>query len=145
MWQVWKDVRIHPEYGTVETRIADSMPSLIDTIAVATLFKLCALRLEKEWENGKLDRPTPTWLIESNRWAAIKEGLGADFITDLSGETKPISLVIRETVDSISPIAERLGSLENLSYVDSVIEKSQVVETMREIAAENLFLRLFSF
>ena len=143
--QVWKDVRIHPEYGTVETRIADSMPSLIDTIAVATFVQALCIKIGEEWENGKLDRPTPTWLIESNRWAAIKEGLGADFITDLSGETKPISLVIRETVDSISPIAERLGSLGNLSYVDSVIEKSQVVETMREIAARESLIEVVQF
>ena len=103
------------------------------------------IKIGEDWENGKLDRPTPTWLIESNRWAAIKEGLGADFITDLSGKTKPISFVITETVDSVSPIAERLGALGNLSYVDSVIEKSQVVETMREIAARESLLEVVQF
>ena len=121
------------------------MPSLIDTIAVATFVQALCIKIGEDWENGKLDRPTPTWLIESNRWAAIKEGLGADFITDLSGKTKPISLVIRETLDSVSPIAERLGSLGNLSYVDSVIEKSQVVETMREIAARESLLEVVQF
>ncbi len=48
-------------------------------------------------------------------------------------------------MDSISPIAERLGSLGNLSYVDSVIEKSQVVETMREIAARESLLEVVQF
>ncbi len=41
--QIWKDVRIHPAYGTIEVRIADSMPSLIDTVAVATFVQSLAI------------------------------------------------------------------------------------------------------
>ena len=48
--QVWKDVRIHPAYGTVEIRIADSMPSLIDTVAVATFVQALAIKIGNEWE-----------------------------------------------------------------------------------------------
>ena len=64
--QVWKDVRIHPAYGTVEVRIADSMPSLIDTVAVATFVQALAIKIGNDWEAGKLDEPTPNWLIERN-------------------------------------------------------------------------------
>ena len=49
---MWKDVRIHPEYGTVETRIADSMPSLVETVAVSTLVQALAIKIGRDWEEG---------------------------------------------------------------------------------------------
>ena len=102
--QVWKDVRIHPEYGTVEVRIADSMPSLVDTVAVATLVQALAIKVGRDWEEGSLGDPDPNWLVERNRWAAIKEGLNADFITGVDGSTKPIVDVIKELLLDLSLI-----------------------------------------
>ena len=113
--QIWKDVRIHPAYGTIEVRIADSMPSLIDTVAVATFVQSLAIYIGNKWEDENLPPPTPNWLIERNRWAAIKEGLNANFIIDLEGRTKPIKEVIKDLTKEIKPIAESLGSLNRLN------------------------------
>ena len=129
--QVWKDVRIHPAYGTVEVRIADSMPSLIDTVAVATFVQALAIKIGNDWEAGKLDEPTPNWLIERNRWAAIKEGLNAKFIIDLEGRTKPIKEVIKKLTKEIKPIAESLGSLNRLNELENIFKSDNMVENMR--------------
>ena len=129
--QVWKDVRIHPAYGTVEVRIADSMPSLIDTVAVATFVQALAIKIGNDWEEGNLDKPTPNWLIERNRWAAIKEGLNAKFIIDLEGRTKPIKEVIKHLTKEISPIAESLGSLNRLDKLENIFKSDNMVENMR--------------
>ena len=129
--QVWKDVRIHPAYGTVEVRIADSMPSLIDTVAVATFVQALAIKIGDDWEEGNLDEPTPNWLIERNRWAAIKEGLNAKFIIDLEGRTKPIKEVIKNLTKEIKPIAESLGSLKRLNELENIFKSDNMVENMR--------------
>ena len=129
--QVWKDVRIHPAYGTVEVRIADSMPSLIDTVAVATFVQALAIKIGNDWEAGKLDEPTPNWLIERNRWAAIKEGLNAKFIIDLEGRTKPIKEVIKNLTKEIKPVAESLGSLNRLNELENIFKSDNMVENMR--------------
>ena len=129
--QVWKDVRIHPAYGTVEVRIADSMPSLIDTVAVATFVQALAIKIGDDWEEGNLDEPTPNWLIERNRWAAIKEGLNAKFIIDLEGRTKPIKEVIKNLTNEIKPIAESLGSLNRLNELENIFKSDNIVENMR--------------
>jgi carboxylate-amine ligase len=129
--QVWKDVRIHPAYGTVEVRIADSMPSLIDTVAVATFVQALAIKIGNDWEEGNLDKTTPNWLIERNRWAAIKEGLNAKFIIDLDGRTKPIKEVIKNLTKEISPIAESLGSLNRLNKLENIFKSDNMVENMR--------------
>ena len=129
--QIWKDVRIHPAYGTIEVRIADSMPSLIDTVAVATFVQSLAIYIGNKWEDGNLPLPTPNWLIERNRWAAIKEGLNANFIIDLEGRTKPIKEVIKDLTKEIKPIAESLGSLNRLNELENIFKSDNMVENMR--------------
>mgnify|MGYP001414607080 FL=1 len=129
--QIWKDVRIHPAYGTIEVRIADSMPSLIDTVAVATFVQSLAINIGNKWEDGNLPPPTPNWLIERNRWAAIKEGLNAKFIIDLEGRTKPIKEVIKNLTKEIKPIAESLGSLNRLNELENIFKSDNMVENMR--------------
>ena len=129
--QIWKDVRIHPAYGTIEVRIADSMPSLIDTVAVATFVQSLAIYIGNKWEYGNLPPPTPNWLIERNRWAAIKEGLNANFIIDLEGRTKPIKEVIKDLTKEIKPIAESLGSLNRLNELENIFKSDNMVENMR--------------
>ena len=129
--QIWKDVRIHPAYGTIEVRIADSMPSLIDTVAVATFVQSLAIYIGNKWEDGNLPLPTPNWLIERNRWAAIKEGLNAKFIIDLEGRTKPIKEVIKNLTKEIKPVAESLGSLNRLNELENIFKSDNMVENMR--------------
>ena len=129
--QIWKDVRIHPAYGTIEVRIADSMPSLIDTVAVATFVQSLAIYIGNKWEDANLPTPTPNWLIERNRWAAIKEGLNANFIIDLEGRTKPIKEVIKDLTKEIKPIAESLGSLNRLNELENIFKSDNMVENMR--------------
>ena len=129
--QIWKDVRIHPAYGTIEVRIADSMPSLIDTVAVATFVQSLAIYIGNKWEDGNLPSPTPNWLIERNRWAAIKEGLNANFIIDLEGRTKPIKEVIKNLINEIKPIAQSLGSLNRLNELENIFKSDNMVENMR--------------
>ena len=131
--QVWKDVRIHPAYGTVEVRIADSMPSLIDTVAVATFVQALAIKIGNDWEEDKLQAPTPNWLIERNRWAAIKEGLNAKFIIDLEGNTLPIKDVIKQLTKEITPIAESLGSLNRLNELENIFNSDNMVQNMRNL------------
>jgi len=134
--QVWKDVRIHPAYGTVEVRIADSMPSLVDTVAVATFVQALAIKIGNDWEEDKLQAPTPNWLIERNRWAAIKEGLNAKFIIDLEGNTLPIKDVIKHLTEEISPIAESLGSLNRLNDLENIFNSDNMVQNMRNLHKE---------
>ena len=140
--QVWKDVRIHPEYGTVETRIADSMPSLIETVSVATLVQALVIKIGRDWEAGRLSEPDPNWLIERNRWAAIKEGLNAQFITDTDGNTKPIVEVTKNLLSDLSEIGEELGSINRLNFVNNILESTPLVETMRNIHKESSLVGL---
>ena len=112
------------------------MPSLIDSVSVATFVQALAIKIGNDWEEGKLDEPTPNWLIERNRWAAIKEGLNAKFIIDLKGNTLPIKEVIKNLTIEISPIADYLGSLNKLDELENIFNSDNMVENMRTFHKE---------
>ena len=112
------------------------MPSLVDTVAVATFVQALAIKIGNDWEEGNIDEPTPNWLIERNRWAAIKEGLNGKFIIDLEGNTLPIKDVITQLTKEISSIAESLGSLNRLNELDNIFNSDNMVENMRNLHKE---------
>jgi gamma-glutamyl:cysteine ligase YbdK (ATP-grasp superfamily) len=121
------------------------MPCLKDTIAVATLVQALCIKIGQDWEEGKLDNPTPNWLIENNKWAAIKNGLNAEFIIDTSGTTKPITSVIHDLVTTLSPISAEFGSIDNLQSVKFMLEKDQTVNKMREISNQGTLIEVVHF
>ena len=72
-------------------------------------------------------------MIERNRWAAIKQGLNAEFITGTDGDTKPIIDVIKDLLPELENIAEELGSKNRLNEVNNILNATPVVDYMREI------------
>ena len=57
------------------------------------------------------------WKIEHNRFAAARYGLDATF-TDLdTGERRPVRDILAERLDTLAPVAERLGCGEELTSV----------------------------
>ena len=112
------------------------MSSLYDTVTVATFVQSLAIKIGNDWEEGKLQAPTPNWLIERNRWAAIKEGLNAKFIIDIEGNTLPIKEVIKHLTKEISPIAEYLGALNRLNELENIFNSDNMVQNMRNLHKE---------
>jgi YbdK family carboxylate-amine ligase len=115
--EVWWDIRPHPDFGTVELRICDGIPTLGEVAAVAALSQ-CLV----EWMDHLIDRgytlPTPkSWVVRENKWRAARHGIDAEIIVGDSGDNlMPITQAVHELVDELSPIGERLGCLKELRH-----------------------------
>jgi carboxylate-amine ligase len=112
--EVWWDVRPHPQFGTVELRICDGLPTLFEIGWVAAMSQ-CLV----EMFNSQLDRgytlPMPrTWTVRENKWRAARHGIDADIITDEQGTTVPLGDALLELVDELMPFAERLQCTKEL-------------------------------
>jgi carboxylate-amine ligase len=99
---------------------------------VATFVQALAIKIGNEWEEGELKPPTPNWLIERNRWAAVKDGLNAKYIVDLDGNTKPIKEVINDLSIELQDISESLGSLNMLNELSNIFKSDHMVQNMRD-------------
>jgi carboxylate-amine ligase len=120
--EVWWDVRPHPQFGTVELRICDGLPTLYE-ISWAAAMSQCLV----EMLNSQLDRgytlPMPKgWTVRENKWRAARYGVDAELIVDDRGGTAPLRDLVCELVDDLMPVAERLGCTTELARAKTVLE-----------------------
>ncbi|HWC35002.1 MAG TPA: glutamate--cysteine ligase [Mycobacteriales bacterium] len=120
--EVWWDVRPHPQFGTVELRICDGLPTLFE-ISWAAALSQCLV----EMLNGQLDRgytlPVPKgWTVRENKWRAARYGVDAELIVADDGTTRPLREMLLELVDELVPIGERLDCAKELVRVKEVLE-----------------------
>jgi carboxylate-amine ligase len=132
--EVWWDLRPHPLFGTVELRIFDGTPTLSEVAAMAAL-SICLV----DWMDTLHDRgytlPCPrAWVVRENKWRAVRHGIDAEIISEESGKLMPIQNSIRELVEELSPIANRLGCIGELGYALKILENSPSYLRQRAVA-----------
>jgi glutamate---cysteine ligase / carboxylate-amine ligase len=119
--EVWWDIRPHPDFGTVELRICDGIPTLREVATVAAISQ-CLV----EWMNGLIDRgytlPCPkSWVVRENKWRAARHGVEAEIILDENGTLASVSEAIRDLVEELTPTARRLGCEDELRHALAIV------------------------
>jgi carboxylate-amine ligase len=133
--EVWWDVRPHPDFGTVEIRMFDGVPTLHEVGMVGALSQCLVQLFDSQLDRGyTLPRP-PSWIVRDNRWRATRYGLDAIVITDASGSTAPLRDELRELVADLRPVADRLGCTAELEVALEVLDCGASYERQRAVAA----------
>jgi glutamate---cysteine ligase / carboxylate-amine ligase len=134
--EIWWDIRPHPNFGTVELRICDGLPTMTEIATVAALAQ-CLV----EWMDSLIDRgyklPCPKrWIVGQNKWRAARHGIDAELIIDERGRLSPLRTVIEELVEELTPVARRLDCEEELLYALRILEHGpSYVRQRRWVAA----------
>ncbi|GAA0409227.1 glutamate--cysteine ligase [Microbispora corallina] len=133
--EVWWDIRPHPDFGTIEVRMFDGIPTPREVGMVAALCQSLVQQFDQQIDRGyKLPNPA-AWVVRDNKWRATRYGLDADVITDDHGSTAPVRDVLYELQRELEPVAERLGCAEELAVVTDVLEQGSSSERQRAILA----------
>ncbi len=107
--EIWWDIRPHPNFGTVELRICDGLPTMSEIATVAALAQCLVARLDSLIDGGfTLPRPK-RWIVGQNKWRAARYGVDAELIVDEQGTLSPLRDVIAELVEELTPAARKLG------------------------------------
>lgn len=130
---LWWDLRPHAEYGTVELRICDGLPTLSETMAVAAIFQALVRRLTDDVAAGRNPAPPPDWLIRENKWRASRYGLEADILLDTMGRTAPLRDEVWHLIESLRCIASDFGSTKYLAMAARMLEEGCSYERQRHI------------
>jgi len=131
--EVWWDVRPHPDFGTLEVRMFDGVPTLREVGMVAALTQSLVQLLDFQLDRGyRLPRPA-AWVVRDNKWRATRYGLDARIITDDTGSTAPVRDELYELTRELAPFADRLGCEEELSVVYEVLERGASYERQRAV------------
>ena len=135
--EVWWDIRPHPDFGTVELRICDGIPTLDEIGAVAAIAQCLVEQFDRELDRGyKLPEPK-TWIVRENKWRAARFGLDADIVVDDKGTVRPVREAISDLVEELMPTAKRLDCVEQLDSVLRILARGASYQRQRDVAKEN--------
>ncbi|MQA95021.1 MAG: glutamate--cysteine ligase [Streptosporangiales bacterium] len=134
--EVWWDVRPHPDFGTVEIRMFDGIPTMREVGMAAALTQSLVRLFDQQLDRGYKLPKHPSWVVRDNKWRATRYGLDAMIITDESGTTAPIRDELYELVRELRPVAERLDCADELEVATEVLEQGASYERQRSIVAE---------
>jgi glutamate---cysteine ligase / carboxylate-amine ligase len=131
--EVWWDIRPHPDFGTVEIRMADGTPTLREVGMVAALSQSLVQLFDFQLDRGYTLPSPPSWVVRDNKWRATRYGLDAVVITDEKGATAPLRDELFELLRALEPVADRLGCADELSVGDEVLEYGASYERQRAV------------
>jgi carboxylate-amine ligase len=133
--EVWWDIRPHPDFGTVELRICDGLPTLDEIGAVAALSQCLVERFDREIDRGYTLPVPPSWVLRENKWRAARYGLEAEIIVDERGTVRPVREALTDLVEELMPTAKRLECATELADVLRVLEVGGSYQRQRAVAA----------
>jgi carboxylate-amine ligase len=134
--EVWWDIRPHPDFGTVELRICDGIPTLSEIATVAALSQ-CLV----DWHDTLIDRgytpPCPkAWIVRENKWRAARYGTDARLIVDDAGSVRPLQEVLTELVEELMPVGRRLGCADELAGTSRILAGGPSYVRQRALLAD---------
>jgi carboxylate-amine ligase len=133
--EVWWDIRPHPDFGTVELRMCDGIPTMGEIAALAALAQSLVT-----WLDGLIDRgyrlPVPReWIVRQNKWRAARWGLEAELIEDERGARTHIRDAVGDLLEELGPTARRLGCRDELASVHRILAAGSSASRQRAVVA----------
>ena len=133
--EVWWDIRPHPNFGTVEFRICDGMPTMTEVASAAAMSQCLVDWLDSLYDRGyKLPVPR-RWVVTENKWRATRHGVDAEIIADEHGKLVPMRDAISLLVEELSPTAHRLGCEAELDHARAMVEQGPSYLRQRDVVA----------
>jgi carboxylate-amine ligase len=120
--EVWWDIRPHPDFGTIELRMCDGLPTLREVAALAALSQSLVTWLDTRAEGGEELIAPSEWVLRQNKWRAARYGIEAQLIIDDQGTCRPLPDIVQELVADLRPSAAALGCADELEDVLGILD-----------------------
>jgi carboxylate-amine ligase len=120
---LWYDVRPHPNFGTVEIRVMDGQTRLEHTLALAALVQAMVKELCEHYESGEALSEYPYEMLDENKWLAARHGLDGELVDLPSKDRVATKELVRRVVDRVRGHSEELGSADELSGIDDLLQR----------------------
>jgi carboxylate-amine ligase len=115
------DVRPSPRWGTLEVRISDAPSTVAEVAAVAAMTQCIVEDLSGRLDDDDPLPLLPPWFVRENKWRSARYGLECEVIVDESGRERSLIEDVRDLIDRLEPVAERLGCAAELRSVDDIL------------------------
>jgi carboxylate-amine ligase len=130
------DLRPSPKWGTVEIRFCDGLSTAAEVAAVAALAQCLVEELSTALDRGEELPVLQPWFVRENKWRAARYGMEAIIIQNAAGDEALVTDDLRSILERLTPIAERLGCLDELWGVDAILERGASYQRQLLVAAD---------
>lgn len=118
---LWWDLRLHPQHGTIELRVADAQTGVADVAAIAAFAQALVAWLAERHEAGERLPVHDGSRIAENAWRALRYGVQG-WLVDLDGRgAQPARERIGALLLELSPVAARLRCLDELAGAQALL------------------------
>jgi len=131
---LWWDVRPHPDFGTVELRVADGLATIAEVGMIAALYQSLVVHLDEALDAGATLRCDPPWVVRENTWRAARYGLAAELIADSGGARVTVAEALLDLVRELAPVAERIGCAGQLAQIPGLLRGGGGADRQRAAA-----------
>jgi carboxylate-amine ligase len=131
------DIRPSPHWGTLEVRFCDGASTHRELAAVAALIHCLVEHLSTRLDDGETLPVLQPWYVRENKWRAARYGLDAEIILDNAGNERPVTDDIRDLMEKLAPIADRLGCAAELASITSILDEGASYARQLRVAAAN--------
>ena len=131
----WWELRLHPTFGTIEVRLADTQTTAGETAAYAALVYSLVTWLAERAQAGEPLAAAPTWRIAENSFVAARDGLDAELADLDTGEREPLRERLERLLDELAPVAARLGCKAEIEHARALAAGPGPAARQRDVAA----------
>jgi carboxylate-amine ligase len=130
----WWELRPHPVHGTLEVRVPDTQTTVGEAAGVAALVHALVAWLVRRYDAGERLPVAPTWRIEENRWAALRDGVHGTLADLETGARVPTAERLARLLDELAPVAAELGGAAELAGAHGLLSGGGA-QRQREVGA----------
>ncbi|MBI9114091.1 glutamate--cysteine ligase [Sanguibacter suaedae] len=131
------DLRPSPRFGTLETRICDGASNLTEVMAFAALNHCLVEHFSTLLDQGAELPTVPPWFAQENKWRSARYGMDAILILDKEGNEELVTDGLSRLLVELEPVADRLGCLEELDGVRTILRRGAGYQRQRAVARRN--------
>jgi carboxylate-amine ligase len=131
---LWWDLRLRPDLGTLEFRIADAQTSLDQVAAIAAVVHSLVSALRLRLRAGDRLPAHPTHMVNENRWRAVRDGLEGRLVDLATGEALSTRARIAALLLELEPYADELGCADELELAWPMLVRNGACR-QRDVAA----------
>jgi carboxylate-amine ligase len=131
--KIWWDVRPHPTFGTLESRVCD-VPTRPETaVMLGALVQAIVVKLYRLRGRNLGFRLYRRALIEENKWRAARYGLDGKLIDFGKRAEVPMRDLALELLEFIDEVVDELGSRREIEYVHAVLAEGSSADRQLEV------------
>ncbi len=117
---IWWDLRPSERFPTLEMRITDMCTKLVDAAALAALTQSLLHWLYRRRSHSTGGNSFPRFLIDQNRWRAIRYGLDEGLVDFEAGTIVPVVDQLDQLIETVREDADELGCLAELQALREI-------------------------